>query len=406
MIDLTGPSIIANYQRSIAFLQSRGFKPLLQRLDNEATSALQDFLVALDIDFHLAPPHIHRRNAAERAIRTFKNHFIAGLCSTNPAFPLNLWDKLLPQCLITLNLLRLSRINPQLSAQSHTNDSFDFNRTPLAPPVTKVLIHEKPSTRGTWAPHAVEGWYLVPAQRHYRCYRVWAWATNSECIADTLASFPTTVIMPRHSSTDAAIAAAHDLAQALLSPSPSSPLSPITDSQRHQLLQLSSIFLQHTARPDTIPRSQPLHTITQAPPAPLIHSPFTVPDNSFITAPSVPRVAPTTSPIQPNVRATVPRVEPTVTSTPPKRITWAPSVTDGIAPIATYQTTTINPGQRRRRAIAAQKASADRAAFLSASITIHPGIKSHTWTKRRSALRRSHRRRVQQPLPATRINHL
>jgi hypothetical protein len=174
MIDRTGPSIIAAYQRSIVFLQSRGFKPLLQRLDNEATGTLQDFLVASDIDFQLAPPHVHRRNAAERSIRTFKNHFIAGLCSTNPDFPLNLWDKLLPQCLITLNLLRRSRINPQLFAQAHINGAFDFNRTPLAPPGTKVLIHEKPAIHGTWAPRAVEGWYLGPAQRHYRCYRVWA----------------------------------------------------------------------------------------------------------------------------------------------------------------------------------------------------------------------------------------
>jgi hypothetical protein len=167
MIDRTGPSIIAAYQRSIVFLQSRGFKPLLRRLDNEATGTLQDFLIASDIDFQLAPPHVHRRNAAERAIRTFKNHFIAGLCSTNPDFQLNMWDKLLPQCLVTLNLLRRSRINLQLSAQAHINGAFDFNRTPLAPPGTKVIIHEKPATRGTWAPRAVEGWYLGPAQRHY-----------------------------------------------------------------------------------------------------------------------------------------------------------------------------------------------------------------------------------------------
>jgi hypothetical protein len=99
-------------------------------------------------------------------------------------------------------------------------------------------------------------------------------------------------------------------------------------------------------------------------------------------------------------------VGPTVTSTPPKRITGAPSVTGDIAPITTYQTAMINPGRRRRRATTAQKASADRAAFLSASITIHPVIKSHTWTKRRSASRQSHRRRVRQPLPATHINHL
>jgi hypothetical protein len=167
MIDCTGPSIIAAYQRSISFLQSRGFKPLLQRLDNEATGTLQEFLVALDIDFQLAPPHVHCRNAAECAIRTFKNHFIAGMCSTNPDFPYNMWDKLIPQCLITLNLLQRSRINPQLSTQAHINGAFDFNRTHLAPPGTKVFIYEKPSTRGTWAPHAVEGWYIGPAQQQY-----------------------------------------------------------------------------------------------------------------------------------------------------------------------------------------------------------------------------------------------
>jgi hypothetical protein len=379
MTDRTGPSIIAAYQQSIVFLQSRGFKPLLRRLDNEATGALQDFIIASNIDFQLAPPHVHRRNTAERAIRTFKNHFISGLCSTNPDFPLNLWDKLLPQCLVTLNLLRRSRINPQLSAQAQINGAFDFNRTPLVPPGTKVLIHEKPTTRGTWAPHAVEGWYFGPAQRHYRCYRVWAWATNSERIADTLVWFPTTVIMPRHSSTDVAIAAAQDLAQALLSPSPSSPLSPITESQRHQLIQLSSIFLQHTAQPDNI--------ITAPPSVPRVVTPAT---NTPSSAPAI-----------------VPRVAPAATPTRRKRITWAPSVTGGIAPLATYQTATINPGQRRRRATTAQKSAADRAAFLSASITIHPGITSHTWFKRRSATRRSHRRRIRirQPLPATHINH-
>jgi hypothetical protein len=36
MIYRTGPSIISAYQQSITFLQSRGFKPLLQGLDNEA----------------------------------------------------------------------------------------------------------------------------------------------------------------------------------------------------------------------------------------------------------------------------------------------------------------------------------------------------------------------------------
>jgi hypothetical protein len=70
------------------------------------------------VDYQLVTPHIHRQNSAKRAIRTFKNHFFAVLSGTDCKFPLNQWDKLLPQTKLTLNLLRGSRINPRLSAQA------------------------------------------------------------------------------------------------------------------------------------------------------------------------------------------------------------------------------------------------------------------------------------------------
>jgi hypothetical protein len=41
------------------------------------------------------PPGMHRINAAEQAIQTFQNHFIATMCTTDKAFPLMLWDKTL-----------------------------------------------------------------------------------------------------------------------------------------------------------------------------------------------------------------------------------------------------------------------------------------------------------------------
>jgi hypothetical protein len=57
------------------------FKPSTHMMDNEASKGLKDFLVKdNNMQYQLVPPHIHRRNAAERAIRTFKTHFIAGLC--------------------------------------------------------------------------------------------------------------------------------------------------------------------------------------------------------------------------------------------------------------------------------------------------------------------------------------
>jgi hypothetical protein len=197
---------------------------------------------SVDIDFQLAPPHVHRRNAAERAIRTFKNHFIAGLCSTDKNFPLHLWDRLLPQAIMTLNLLRGSCINPNLSYWAQLYGSFDYNCTPLAPPGIRVLVHEKPSIRRTWAPHAANGWYVGPAMNHYRCYRVWVKETTSKRILDTLTWFPSLVKMPSTSSRDTIVATAHDLAHALAHPSPASPLSPLSVHERKALSQVSDIF--------------------------------------------------------------------------------------------------------------------------------------------------------------------
>ena len=243
MKNCTKEDILAAYQRVISLLLSRGLQPKLQKLNNKALQILKQYMVEENIDFQLVPPGLHQRNAAERAIRTFKNHFIAGLCTTAADFPLTLWDQLLPQALMTLNLLRTSRINPRLLAWSQVHGVFDFNRTPLAPPGTRVLVHEKPTLRGTWSPHAVDGWYLGPAMLHYRCYRAWILETTSERIADTVVWFPTKVLMPKSpSTTDAAIAAARDLTNALSHPLPASPLSPISDSQQAALQQLSTIL--------------------------------------------------------------------------------------------------------------------------------------------------------------------
>jgi hypothetical protein len=100
-------------------LKVKGFKPKLQTLDNEASSALKNYFTVNDVAYQLVPPHCHRRNAPERANRTFKEHFVAGLSSDDPSFPMHLWDRLLPQAEIMLNLLRTSRLHPQLSATAH-----------------------------------------------------------------------------------------------------------------------------------------------------------------------------------------------------------------------------------------------------------------------------------------------
>ena len=108
----TDKCILTVFQTIHSRLVAAGLRPRLQHLDNECPAALKSFLRDDHNDFQLVPPGMHHRNAAERAIRTFKNHFIAGLCSVDKDFPLNLWDKLFPQAKFTLNLLCGSRLNP------------------------------------------------------------------------------------------------------------------------------------------------------------------------------------------------------------------------------------------------------------------------------------------------------
>jgi hypothetical protein len=148
-------------------LAVKGFKPKLQTLGNEESAALKKFYTVNDIDYQSVPPRCNRRNAAERSIWTFKEHFVAGVSSVYPAFPLHLWYRLLPQADITLNLLRTSRLHPQLSAAAHFHGLMDYNKTAFAPPGCKIIAHEKPGKRRTWAPHGQHGYSLGPAMHHY-----------------------------------------------------------------------------------------------------------------------------------------------------------------------------------------------------------------------------------------------
>jgi hypothetical protein len=145
--DCTSPELLKAFQFMEQELVAKGLKPKLMKLDNKASKLLKDYLYQQDIAFQLVLPHSHRRNSAEREIRSFKDHLIAGLCSTDKSFPMHLWDRILTQAVITLNMLRTSRINPKLSAAIHIFGQHDYNRAPMAPPGTMIIAHESPERR-------------------------------------------------------------------------------------------------------------------------------------------------------------------------------------------------------------------------------------------------------------------
>jgi hypothetical protein len=216
--------IVAGHGFFYQQLANAGIRPIIQRLDNEASRALINAITTKGLQYQLASPNDHRLNPAERAIQTFKNHFVSCLNGTDTRFPPHLWCCLVPQVVMTLNMLRSSRINSKLSAYSQLFGHFDFNKTPLAPLGTKAIIHERPQQRRTFGDHVREGWYIRPAMQHYRHYSIYVTATRSDRVLNTIEFFLTKVSMPQMSSNGRLAAAIEEIAHVVKNkPRPAEP---------------------------------------------------------------------------------------------------------------------------------------------------------------------------------------
>jgi hypothetical protein len=160
---------------------------------------------------------------------------------------MHLWDRILPQAVITLNMLRTSIINPKLSAATHIFGKYDFNRAPMAPPGARIIAHETPGRRRTWAPHGQDGWYIGPSLEHCRCYTVYITKTRSNRIVEKFEFLSHKFTLPFPSSHELATQAAADLTHALLNPQPAGPFCQVGDEQAIALRRLANIFV--SARP-------------------------------------------------------------------------------------------------------------------------------------------------------------
>jgi hypothetical protein len=205
---------------------------------------------------------------------------VAVLYSVDPSFPMHLWDRLLPQAEITLNLLRTSRLHPQLSAAAHYHGLVDYNKTAFAPPECKIIAHEKPGKRHTWAPHGQHGYSLGPAMHHYRCQNVYISTTASDRIVDTLELFPHNYQIPQLSSTDRLLMASKDMTDALQNSHPEVPFASVVDDTIAALTYLAATFklkLQQAPSP-----------ATQASPAKVVPRPSLAPSSTQILNSPIP----------------------------------------------------------------------------------------------------------------------
>ncbi|KAL7478905.1 hypothetical protein ACHAW6_004660 [Cyclotella cf. meneghiniana] len=106
--------------------------------------------------YKLIPPGCHCHNIDKVAIQHFKSHFRSILAGIVDGFPPKLWNKLLPQAEITINLLRKYNATPTLS---YTKKS-DF--------------------LSTWAFHSIDVWYLGTSPEHCHTHKYHIKTTNNE----------------------------------------------------------------------------------------------------------------------------------------------------------------------------------------------------------------------------------
>ena len=142
--------------------------PKHQVLDNEISDAYRTEICDTKMTFQLVPPDNHHCNLAERAIQTWKDHFVDVLSGTASTFPLHLWCQIVNQAERQLLLLQQSHVNPKIFAYAHMYGAHDYNSAPFSPIGMETLVHDKPKKTRTFAEHCSKGFILGTSFEHYR----------------------------------------------------------------------------------------------------------------------------------------------------------------------------------------------------------------------------------------------
>jgi len=241
--DRSAVSYVKAHRLAIEFFKTKGHAINIARLDNETSEQLETFLSDANIPFQYVPPEDHRSNRAERAIQSFKNHFISILATIDDTFPMAQWDELLLQTELTLSFLRPFAGNTKISSyQGIHGVPYDWLAHPMAPAGTKVKIYDSAEARESWQPHSSDGWYLGPALKHYRSYHVIRKESMRPSVSNSLDWFPARIRIPGSSKEEILVKAIEKLQVKIET------LSPLSNEQLQQsrdaIDQMKQLFVK------------------------------------------------------------------------------------------------------------------------------------------------------------------
>jgi hypothetical protein len=249
---------LAAYNSIMCRLANRGHNVDLKILDNKVSTKFKSTIEDMwKVQYQLIPSNVHCRNAAKRAIQTFKSHFLAIIVGISPAFPCYFWDLLLPQTELTRSLLHQSSIMPS-SAWAHFNGPFNYNATPLLPIGCPVIIHNKPATCSTWDFCGSDGFYIGISLKHYCCHRVVDSKTKSLRISNTVNFRHHYLTIPTVTPANTIVHSLDAIFNAITNACPTT-----SNAQLHAISTLCNLF-SRWEEPRTIATATPPHLHTAA----------------------------------------------------------------------------------------------------------------------------------------------
>ena len=119
----------------------------------------------------------------------------------------------------------------------------------MAPPGTRVVVHDKPDQRASWAHHGTPYWYIGPSLEHYRTMKCYMPATGSVCYTDTLQFIPYTFKFPETTTEDYLRQFVGDIL-ALLQDSPKTlPFLAYCDDTKNAITKIAHLLQQSVTQP-------------------------------------------------------------------------------------------------------------------------------------------------------------
>ena len=213
----TEDELILAWSWVLLHMKACGQRPQHQVLDNKISAAYKSAITTSGMSYQLVPPNDHQRNIAEKAIQTWKDHFVATLSGTANNFPLHLWCQRIPQMECQLNLLHQSHSNPKVSSYAHLYGHHNYNCHPFVPIGMEALVHDKPHCQKSFAQHCTKGFVLGTSTKHYHWWTVSTPVSCATCKSATVFFKHKYIINPTVTPANAIIAATANLSHVLTS---------------------------------------------------------------------------------------------------------------------------------------------------------------------------------------------